>query len=224
MYDNLPVRFAGVRQNAVLLAQKFLGEILHAGCVAVDATAGNGHDTLFLAGLVGESGKVYAFDVQRAALDNTYRRLREAGLAGRVVLINDGHERMDRYLPGPVDGFMFNLGYLPGGDHSRLTRPETTLQALELAAGMLKPGGRISVVVYTGHRGAGEESRAVEEMASSLDPGTYGVLKVVFANRSALAPFLILVEKVGREDENLAPEENTGNNKRAGDRYPGGTG
>jgi len=194
--NNMPMRFAGVRGNAVLLAHKFLGEVIREGCIAVDATAGNGNDTLFLAQAVGESGKVIAFDLQRAALDKTRGILREHGLEHRVVLIESGHEYMENYIAEPVDLIIFNLGYLPGGTHNNITRPETTGKALNSALALLKPGGRISIVVYTGHQGALEESRVVEDIAASLDPGAFGALKVSFANRSAAAPFLVLIERV----------------------------
>jgi predicted methyltransferase len=205
MYDGLPVPFAGIRGNAALLAQKFIGEILYEGCVAVDATAGNGYDTLFLAGAVGDSGKVFAFDVQRGALDTTAGRLKQAGREKNVVLINAGHEEMARYVTHPVDGVMFNLGYLPGGDHDIITRPDTTIKALHTALSLLKPGGRVSIVVYTGHRGAEDESNAVDQLAKNLDPGVFGVLRTTFANRSSSAPFLIFIERVNEENESLAP-------------------
>lgn len=192
----MPVYFAGVRGNAVLLAQKFLGEILSDGSVAVDATAGNGHDTLFLAQAVGDSGKVYAFDIQRQAVENTAALLRQRGLEQRVELIWAGHQSMAQYINGPVDGFIFNLGYLPGGDHATTTGPATTVQAVESSLNLVKPGGRIGIVVYTGHSGGDAESRAVEELAAHLDPAYFGVLKVSLLNRPATAPFLILIERV----------------------------
>lgn len=192
----MPVYFAGVRGNAVLLAQKFLGEILSDGSVAVDATAGNGHDTLFLAQAVGGAGQVYAFDIQPQALENTATLLKQKGLGPRVELICAGHQELEQYLEGPVDGFIFNLGYLPGGDHHKTTKPTTTVQAVQSALKYIRPGGRISIVVYTGHPGADAESQAVEDLAAQLDPAFYGVLKVSLFNRPASAPFLILIERV----------------------------
>ncbi|HBX24384.1 MAG TPA: methyltransferase domain-containing protein [Desulfotomaculum sp.] len=203
---NPPTRFAGVKGNAVLLAQNFVAAVLHDGCLAVDATAGNGNDTLFLAGRVGTGGKVYAFDIQSAALDVTGTRLKEAGLQDRVVLIRAGHEAMALHLTEPVDAFLFNLGYLPGGDHALFTRPDTTVTALNTAVELLKPGGRIAVVVYTGHSGALDESRAVQNMTSSLNPQVFGVLKVQFANRAEHAPYLILIERAIAKDEDLAQQ------------------
>lgn len=205
MHDEVPVHYAGIRGNAVLLAQKFVGEILRDGCVAVDATAGNGHDTLFLASAVGDNGKVYAFDLQREALETTANRLKQYGKQENVVLTNAGHELMDQYIHSSVDVFMFNLGYLPGSDHSKITKAKTTITALSTALSLLNPGGRISIVVYTAHQGAEDESRAVEEMVEQLDPRVFGVLKVVFKNRSSSAPFLIFIERVNSTHENLAP-------------------
>lgn len=106
------------------IAQKQVAEVLREGDRAVDATAGNGWDTLFLARLVGPDGRVYAFDIQQAALDETAALLRKNKLLERVDLIHAGHEAMASYVKEPVAAVMFNLGYLPGGDHSIVTRPD----------------------------------------------------------------------------------------------------
>jgi len=195
MKCKLPVHFTGVHGNAVLLAQKFLAEVLDEGCFAVDATAGNGYDTLFLATSVGSSGKVYSFDIQRSALAQTAALLKENGLLDRVQLIHDGHENMAIYIKEAFRAVIFNLGYLPGGNHALITTAETTIKAVKAALEGLEPGGRISIVIYTGHTGASKESCALEDLAAGLDPEIYGVLKLSFMNRSALAPYLVLVER-----------------------------
>lgn len=133
----------------------------------MDATVGNGHDTCFLAEQVGEHGRVLGLDIQEAALRVTRSRLEQAGLADRVTLVQSGHERLERVLPEAMRGrlrvVMFNLGYLPGGDHALVTKPETTLTALSVALGHLLPDGVISLMVYRGHSGGDEEYRAIEE-------------------------------------------------------------
>src|SRR5690606_3119323 len=101
------------------------------GMVAVDATAGNGYDTVFLAGRVGPTGRVYAFDIQEEALRETRARITEQGLADRVELIHAGHERLLEYVNGPINAMVFNLGYRPRGDKRVITRPETTIEALK---------------------------------------------------------------------------------------------
>ena len=59
------------------LHKHFILEHLHEGEVAADFTMGNGNDTLFLSKTVGESGRVYAFDIQEDALISTEKFLKE---------------------------------------------------------------------------------------------------------------------------------------------------
>ena len=149
---------------------------------AVDATAGNGHDTAFLAELAGTKGKVAAFDVQPGAIEATRTRLAKNGLGGNVELFLCGHEKMAKTLGaewnGNVNAVFFNLGYLPKGNHARTTLPETTLRALDAAWEMLAAGGFISLTVYTQHAGGFEESARVagwlEKMRSRAEILTCG--------------------------------------------------
>ncbi|MDQ0286580.1 tRNA G37 N-methylase Trm5 [Desulfofundulus luciae] len=185
--------------SAVQWAQSFIAPVLVPGCLAVDATAGNGQDTLFLARGVGPQGKVFAFDIQIQALEKTREELAGAGLLDRVILLAADHREMAAHVPGAVKAVMFNLGYLPGGDHRIITRPESTLEALKAALSLLASGGRISLVVYTGHPGAAEELRVVEEFTRGLSPRHYTVVRLSFWNRSSRAPVVILLEKAGAE-------------------------
>ena len=152
-------------------AHEFLGEALSEGDLAIDATAGNGNDVAFLADQVGNSGKVYAFDLQQDAIEATARLLAEKGLEN-VELHKCGHERMDEVLPpevlGQVAAVTFNLGYLPCGDKSVVTQTTTTRMALRLSMDLLRPGGLLVVVAYRGHPGGPEECAAVREELSSL--------------------------------------------------------
>ncbi|MBM3863269.1 MAG: methyltransferase domain-containing protein [Verrucomicrobia bacterium] len=146
------------------LAHRIVREVLCEGAHAVDATAGNGHDTCVLAEAVGASGRVTAFDVQQAAIDATRHRLASAGLLDRVDLVCDSHLHIARRVAaGNVSAVMFNLGYLPGGDHSLITRAADTDAAIVAACGLLCRGGVITVVCYPGHPGGGEEAASVAE-------------------------------------------------------------
>ena len=152
-------------------AHEFLGEALSQGDLAIDATAGNGNDVAFLADQVGNSGKVYAFDLQKEAIEATARLLAEKGVEN-MELHQCGHERMDEVLPpevlGQVAAVTFNLGYLPGGDKSVVTQTTTTRMALRLSMDLLRPGGLLVVVAYRGHPGGLEECAGVREELSSL--------------------------------------------------------
>jgi predicted methyltransferase len=177
-------------------AHELLGEALSEGDIAIDATAGNGHDVAFLAEQVGRSGMVYAFDLQKAAIEATTRLLAEKGF-GNVELHQCGHERMDDRLPaevlGQVTAVTFNLGYLPGGDKSVVTQTRTTCLALRTAMALLRPGGLLLVVAYRGHPGGSEECVAVREELSSLtedlsvegDPAADATSPLLLAARKA---------------------------------------
>jgi predicted methyltransferase len=177
--------------SAVGWAQLLMQDRLHLGDAVLDATAGNGHDTLFLARLVGNTGRVWAFDVQATAVLETRRRLSEACVLHAVV-IHAGHETMREHVPvefhGRLRGIMFNLGYLPGSDKSVITRTETTLSALTAAIDVLAPGGLLTVAVYPGHEGGANEQRAIMEWATALSSSSYEVQLIRAINRNASPP------------------------------------
>lgn len=181
--------------NAVKMAHRLVAAVLPEGATAIDATVGNGHDTLFLARNVGSLGKVYGFDIQTEALQSADDRLRAAGCRQQVTMIQAGHETMTEHIAGPVDAVMFNLGYLPGGDHGQITRADTTITAIEAGMKLLRPGGLMSIVVYTGHPGAAEERESVERLVRQLERREYCVVRMEFVNRSKKPPYLILIEK-----------------------------
>ncbi len=185
--------------RAVQWARVFIHPALKQGATAVDATAGNGHDTLFLAGSVGPGGRVYAIDIQEEAIGNIKKRLEAAGLGDRVTLIRGGHQEMDRLVGTTVDAVMFNLGYLPGSDQSVTTGPDTTREGIKAALRIINPGGRISVVVYTGHRGSRAEAGEVANLLACLDPKYYSVQKMLFWNSRGHSPELYFVTRTGNE-------------------------
>jgi len=172
---------------------------LDAGGVAVDATVGNGHDTVALARAVGEEGRVLGFDVQAEALESARSRLAAADVAAEVDLIQAGHEELGQHLPddllGHVGAVTFNLGYLPGSGSDLTTAPETTVPALDAATRVLRPGGVVTVVVYTGHEGGEEEAKAVDAWAAGLSQEQFHALSYRFVNQQNDPPRLVAVEK-----------------------------
>ncbi len=177
-------------------AKTLLSSVINEGDIAVDATAGNGHDTLFLANLVGETGFVYAFDIQQQAVDVTIQRLKENGLEHRARVILDGHEQLSKYVQEEVAGAIFNLGYLPGGNHDIITKGETTISAIEQLLSLLKIGGIIVLVIYHGHEGGKEERDAVIEFVKSLPQKYVHVIRYEFINQKNDPPFIIALEKM----------------------------
>jgi hypothetical protein len=163
------------------LAQSILAEHLRAGDLAIDATAGNGHDTEFLVKCVGSGGCVWAFDIQTQAIAATEHRLTQLRLThsqeieggiGDVKLIQRSHAEMAEVLPqevvGQVSAVMFNLGYLPGGDKAVTTVAAETLAALAISLDVLAPRGLMTVMLYPGHPVGEIETRAVLEWSETL--------------------------------------------------------
>jgi predicted methyltransferase len=156
------------RRNLTELAHALIAEVTGPGNTVLDATMGNGHDTAFLAAHVSPGGTVWALDIQPEALAATRARLTHLTDC-RVELRQVGHERLAELNTGPLQAAMFNLGYLPGSDHSTTTRPSTTCTALDTVCERLLPGGRCTVLAYIGHEGGAEEARQVENWCRGLD-------------------------------------------------------
>ena len=195
------------------------------GSLAVDATAGNGNDTLFLARLVGPAGLVLAFDIQPEALAKTRAALEKANLAMRVRLFLTGHENIAaclqssavpppvgrlaasltaKSLPDPalylagksqVSAAMFNLGFLPGSAKEIATRPSTTLAALNGLLPAMLPGAALSIHCYSGHDGGREESRAVLDWAARQPEKVWRVYHYETLNKKRGAENLVLMER-----------------------------
>ncbi|MGH2319531.1 class I SAM-dependent methyltransferase [Planococcus sp. SE5232] len=177
----------------VLPYTKFLLEqAISPGDWVIDGTAGNGHDTHFLAGLTGATGKVFAFDIQAEAILATGERVKDFH---HVELVHDSHAKIKEYVTSPISAAVFNLGYLPKGDHSIITKAQSTLTALEQCLELLSVHGLLLVVVYSGHEGGSEERDAVMEFVSALPQKSFDVLKYEFINQQHSPPFLLAIEK-----------------------------
>ncbi len=184
----------------VVLAHRFASKVIDPGDRCVDATVGNGNDTVFLARRVGGAGRVLGFDIQLDAIASARRKLRELGLDERVLLQFEGHENVGQRLNvlgwSEIKIAMFNLGYLPGSDKRIVTRGDTTLSALRPCSDALLPRGAISIISYRGHRGGREEYHAVWNWARKLDSSRYRVMR--FEGGSATAPVFIWIERRGK--------------------------
>jgi len=181
-----------VPERPTARAHREVAAVLREGDLAIDATAGNGHDTVFLAKLVGEAGEVIAFDVQEQAIVSTRERLAAEGLLDRVKLVHGSHGSIAKHAAAKsVAAVMFNLGYLPGGDHAVITRTEETLQALDGALEALRSGGLLTIVCYPGHEGGDQESAAVVAWAEQRGAEVFRRVDTLKP-----APFLVLVRSV----------------------------
>lgn len=183
-------------KNAVNIAHNVVSQVVGEGDKVVDATCGRGRDTLFLARLVGEKGKVYAFDIQEEALASAYELLKSHHLEKRVLFIKEDHAEMKRHVDEPVKACMFNLGYLPGGNHEIKTEGEKSVKAVEAALELLLPGGVITIVGYPGHEGGKEEIALIRDYLAFLPQSKFEIWEARFINQANNPPQIMVVQKL----------------------------
>lgn len=182
--------------NTTILSKDFIKENISIGDIVIDATMGRGNDTLFLRQLVGEMGFVYAFDIQKEAIETTKNKLIENNVYNNVSLILDGHQNIDKYIESNIIScVVFNFGYLPKGDHNIATKPDTSVIAIQKCLQLLKIKGIISLCVYQGGDTGFEEKQAILNYIKSLDYNKYTVIVSDFFNRPNYPPIHIKIIK-----------------------------
>ncbi|MGI8315733.1 class I SAM-dependent methyltransferase [Halobacillus mangrovi] len=186
-------------QRTLAYSHTLMEQTLKKGDIAVDGTCGNGHDTLFLAKLVGEEGHVHGFDIQLKAIQNTKNRLKANAMENRVSLYHETHSYINESIPSDhqsnIKAAIFNLGYLPGSDKQVVTTPTETISSVKKLLTLMKKGGLVVLVVYHGHPGGDEERDAVMKFVTSLDQNAFNVLQYGFINQKNNPPFLLAIEK-----------------------------
>lgn len=188
-----------VFKRMTTLAHECVQVHLRPDALCIDATMGNGYDTLFLAQRILPHGRVFSFDIQKQALQITQALLEKNELSSSVTLVQDGHENMGRHLPQPsaqsMQAILFNLGYLPKGDPLIITKPASTIAALNCSLEILAKEGIISVMLYHGHEGGREEMESVLSWASELSASSWSVEQQ--KDTHPAAPRLLLIRRSG---------------------------
>lgn len=179
----------------------------------IDATCGNGHDSLLLGklALTGSTGTLYCIDIQQEAIESTRRAFYasenfseelKSCFPERIKFVCGSHESFpEEVAPNSVALIAYNLGYLPGqrrnADEAAFVRTEaaTTLSSIGRASELLKEGGLLSVTAYPGHEGGEEELLAVQSRLAMLDADQWRVHSHAPLNRP-LSPTLFLAFKI----------------------------
>lgn len=180
-------------KNALRLSHEHMKAHIKSGSTVIDATAGKGRDTLLLSELVGDSGHVYAFDIQTDAIEQT-QQLLEAHERKNVTLLLESHDQMKSYVQ-KANAVVFNFGFLPGGDHSIFSQGETSLRAIDAALDILEEDGFVSLCIYYGGDTGFAERDAILAHLESLDQKKYTVMLQSFHNRQNCPPLFAVIEK-----------------------------
>lgn len=154
----------------VQLAQEYIGKHIGNGSIVIDLTCGNGKDSVFLAQKIGTNGKLYSFDIQENAIEETKNLLLLEDCISQAHVILRCHAKFTEAIPselkGMIDASMINLGYLPKGDHAITTKTETTITAILKSYEWLSSKGVMTILAYRGHPGGEEENLAVRNLIS----------------------------------------------------------
>lgn len=190
------------RMSLLNSAHDLIRNRLKPGDNAIDATVGNGHDTLFLVEQITPSGHVYGFDIQQAAIAATWEKCRQSplSLSNCLHLIQASHADIKENIPvqlhGKINAVMFNLGYLPGGDKNIITRTDSTLTALTAASQILAVHGLITLLAYPGHLGGDTETNQVTRWCAQLDSQHFAVDTLYSTEHKDSAPRLFVIRKL----------------------------
>lgn len=180
-----------------------IASVLTPTSFAIDATAGNGHDTLFLAQHITAKEHIYAFDIQSQAIQRTSQRLHEHTLLHTTTLFTIGHETMiatlDFHTKGNIplcDAILFNLGYLPHSTKKCITQARTTCCALSQALQLLALQGILSIHTYHGHAGGYEEYQHILAWSKRLSTQEYHVFTLEQQNKKSHHEVVFFIQKV----------------------------
>lgn len=173
-------------------ARDLITKYIEPNATVIDATCGNGNDTLFLAQTLNHAGHIHAFDIQAQAIENSKEKTKDYQNISYHLL---GHEHVLQVVDTPVKLAIFNLGYLPKGDKSIVTIPETTIQAIQHIFSILETQGIIILVIYPGHAEGQIEKEAVLDFLSHVDQNTAHIFKYEFINQKNNPPFVVGIEK-----------------------------
>ncbi|HPP31857.1 MAG TPA: class I SAM-dependent methyltransferase [Soehngenia sp.] len=183
--------------NVISIEDILIDRFVQCGYICLDATVGNGNDTIKLSQKVGKIGKVYGFDIQEIAIEITKEKLTKADLLSQTILINDDHTKVDKYISEKLDFAIYNLGYLPGSHKEITTIASTTLESINKTLSLLKENGVILIISYINHDGGYEEYKAVRNYLSLLDQKKYNIFEVNFINQINNPPRLFCIENRG---------------------------
>lgn len=185
-------------KNAVTMAHQLIRPLIPQAQVIVDMTCGNGHDTVFLAETMSDDAVLYAFDIQEAAIRATKERVHKAGLQERHIIYEQGsHDELLANVQASPDIIVFNLGYLPSGDHSIYTKREITVKAVKICLNKIAENGIIMIAAYPGTPAGADEAAAVHSLLQGVPQKEFDISMWQPVNQIHCPPLLYMIQKRG---------------------------
>ena len=185
-------------KNAVNIAHALLLPYIPIAQVLVDMTCGNGHDTVFLAQHMNQSAQLYAFDIQSCAVEETQKIMSGKNSEHPNIIYGVGsHDQLIMQITAPLDIVIFNLGYLPAGDHAIYTQSATTINACKICLNKIAKNGIIMLAAYPGTPAGEEEQHALKKFLKHVPQKEYDVSCWQPLNQIHNPPILYIIQKRG---------------------------
>ena len=165
---------------------KYIKSLISKDDTVIDMTTGNGNDTLYLCSL---ANKVYGFDIQKEAIEKTRIKTKDYD---NLILINDNHANIDKYINEKIRLAIFNLGYLPNSNSEIITDKESTLLAFKKTYDLLKDNGYIIITFYVGHVGGKDEFYYLDKYIKDND---LLILDFYKEQKNLLEPITYIIKK-----------------------------
>lgn len=158
--------------------------------IFIDATCGNGEDSLFIANLIKDTDSLICYDIQEQAINTTKAKLANYHNVTYHLL---SHEH---FIERSANLIIYNLGYLPNFDKTIKTNAKTTLESLQDSLLVVNQNDNflIIIVVYPGHKEGKIESDVVDEFCFNLPSNQYLVSKYLNYNRPT-SPYILTISK-----------------------------
>lgn len=185
-------------KNAVIMSHMLLEPYIPQAKVLVDMTCGNGYDTAFLAAHMADEAVLYAFDIQACAVAATEKRLAKEQLGKKHVIYQCGsHDELVSQIQDMIDIVVFNLGYLPSGDHDLHTKSEITIKAIKICLNKIAKNGIIMIAAYPGTEMGAQEEKAVHDFLKEICQSAFDVSKWKPVNQIHCPPLLYIIQRRG---------------------------
>lgn len=173
------------------LAHQYWKRLLHDQDWAIDATCGNGHDTLFLSQIC---AGVIGIDIQETAIKNTQNLLTEHNVSNFYLFFQSHQNFPQIAFENPIRLIVYNLGYLPGGQKTLTTVVDSTIESVKNGLDLIMPGGCISITCYPGHPEGKREEARLKSFLATLDSHKWSVCFHEWSNRNQ-SPSLFIIQK-----------------------------
>lgn len=178
--------------NTKTLIKFLIENYIKKASVAIDMTCGNGIDSKLILDSF-DIKKLYCFDIQQQALDNTKNLLKNYR---NYEIILDNHKNFDKYIKENVDFAIYNLGYLPRGDKEITTNYIDVEESLNKLLNKLNKNAVIIITFYPGHLSGKIESKEVLTFLKKLNQKQYMILKFTFENQKNNPPFVVMIQNI----------------------------